>query len=90
MRSSILLVGLAAAGAWLVAPSAPAFADREAQTVESYKGARSYARQRARKVQRQERGYRVSERKRLARVSKRARWRYDSPWGPFYGPPGLF
>lgn len=98
MRASALFTGLLIAGSLLVAPVYSAFAGRdrtivrEGQTIETYPGANKFARERARKVQRQERGYRASERKRLERVAKRDRRirRYDGPWGPFYGPPGLF
>jgi hypothetical protein len=97
MRASALFTGLLIAGSLLVAPVYSAFAGRdravrEGQTIETYPGANKFVRQRAHKVQRQERGYRELERKRLARVAKRDRRirRYDGPWGPFYGPPGLF
>jgi hypothetical protein len=97
MRASALFTGLLIAGSLLVAPVYSAVAGRDrivrdGRTIETYPGANKFARERARKVQRQERGYRTSERKRLARVAKRDRRvrRYDGPWGPFYGPPGLF
>ena len=97
MRASALVTGLLIAGSLLVAPVYSAFAGRDravrdGQAIETYPGANKFARERARKVQRQERGYRISERKRLDRIAKRDRRvrRYDGPWGPFYGPPGLF
>lgn len=97
MRAAAFFTGLLIAGSLVVAPVNSAFAGRdravrEGQTIETYPGANKFARDRARKVHRQERGYRVSENKRLARVAKRDRRirRYDGPWGPFYGPPGLF
>jgi len=72
-----------------LAPLAPAFAGHAARcqtyehprTYETYTGARSFAKARARKVCRQEREYRTLENKRLARngIAKR-----DRPPPPSY------
>lgn len=85
---------LAASGVLLVAQLEPASAGASVQTYETYKGARHYARARARKVCSQERNYRASEWKRLARLGVPAAkrpppWSYTSPWGPCTAP-GLF
>ncbi len=69
MRAGAALLALS------LAPLAPAFAGHAAhhrtyeqpRTYETYTGARSYAKARARKVCRQERDYRTLENKRLAR-----------------------
>ncbi|MCC7252471.1 hypothetical protein [Hyphomicrobium sp.] len=94
MRNTPILLGaLAIGGALMLAPLSPALAERDGPLYESYAGSQKHIREHARKLRRQELGYRESERKRLARLAKRerkARWRYESPWGPFAYPPGLF
>jgi hypothetical protein len=98
MPNPALFAGLMIAGVLLVAPLGPALADRDdpiSETYESHDGAREHARERARKVRRQERGYRELEIRQRARFAaeherRRARHLYRNPWGPFAGPPGLF
>lgn len=73
-------------GVLLMAPLTPSLAGHSLQTYETYKGARSFAQTRARKVCRQERAYRAHEWRRLARlgIAKRDRpppWTYASNWG---------
>jgi hypothetical protein len=94
MGGAVRLAGVVIAGALLVAAHAPASAGYYGQVYESYKGARSYARTRARKVCRQELDYRASERQRLARLgipryAQPPPWLYASPWGACTAP-GLF
>jgi hypothetical protein len=88
MPTASFFAGFMIAGALLMAPVNSAFAGHDERTYEHRNSSRNYIRERERKVRRQEQGYRKSERRRLA---KRYR-RHDGygPWGPFYGPPGLF
>ncbi len=92
--SAVCLGTIALAGVLFVARPEPASAGGYGHTYETYKGARHYARVRARKVCSQERYYRASEWKRLARLGIPAQkrpppWSYTSPWGPCTAP-GLF
>lgn len=91
MPTASFFAGFMIAGALLLAPVNPASAGHDERSYEPRNSSRNYIRERERKVRRQEQGYRESERKRLARVAKRDRRRDGyGPWGPFYGPPGLF